>query len=275
MHNIMIWGGFLTVSLIVYFLLSSGDFSFLLTYAAFMRCFGFGLLIFKMWKGKTSKGVSLKTLELYAVVFAVRILSIMRHQGYLPYDKTGDWFYHAVECLSFIAVCLSIYSIFFPLLPTYDEKYDLFGNLHIPKELGAVYLLIPCVVLAVIFHPSLNHEWFSDVCWTVSMYLESVAMLPQLYMFQRQAGEEGGTVEALMGHMVFALGFSRVFELVFWVASFRELSDHAGSKASGWLVLLTQIAHVGIMADFFYYYIKSISQGKPMELAPSYDATQV
>jgi hypothetical protein len=27
------------------------------------------------------------------------------------------------------------------------------------------------------------------------MYLEAVAMIPQIYMFQRQASDEGGTVE--------------------------------------------------------------------------------
>jgi ER lumen protein retaining receptor len=35
----------------------------------------------------------------------------------------------------------------------------------------------------------------SDICWTLSMYLEAVAMLPQIYMFQRQAADEGGIVE--------------------------------------------------------------------------------
>lgn len=44
---------------------------------------------------------------------------------------------------------------------------------------------------------SLNHEAFSDICWTISMYLECVAMLPQLYMFQRQASSEGNTVEVI------------------------------------------------------------------------------
>jgi len=66
--------------------------------------------------------------------------------------------------------------------------------------------------------------------------------------------------------MVFALGFARIFELIFWAASFRELADYAGSRTSGYLVLVTQVAHVFIMADFFYYYIKSLTQGKPMEL---------
>jgi hypothetical protein len=42
---------------------------------------------------------------------------------------------------------------------------------------------------------ALNREFFSDTCWTLSMYLEAVAMIPQIYMFQRQASDEGGTVE--------------------------------------------------------------------------------
>jgi hypothetical protein len=79
-------------------------------------------------------------------------------------------------------------------------------------------------------HSALNREFFSDTCWTLSMYLEAVAMLPQIFMFQKQASEEGGTVEALIGHTVFALGFARVFELIFWLGSFKELSDHAGSR---------------------------------------------
>ena len=39
----------------------------------------------------------MKTLQLYILTFSVRLFSIMRHQGYLPFDKTGDWFYHMVK----------------------------------------------------------------------------------------------------------------------------------------------------------------------------------
>ena len=45
-----------------------------------MRCFGFGLLNFKMWGSKTANGVSVKTLEMYALTFTARLISIMRHQ---------------------------------------------------------------------------------------------------------------------------------------------------------------------------------------------------
>lgn len=118
-----------------------------------MRCFGFGLLNYKMWTARTASGVSVKTLQLYALTFFARLLSILRHQGYLPFDKTGDWFYHFVETMSLVAVMLAIYGIFVPLISTYGEKHDRFGNLHIPSEFGALYLIVPCVILALIFHP--------------------------------------------------------------------------------------------------------------------------
>jgi len=272
--NIAIWGGFLTASLIVYKLLSSGDFSFLLTYASFMRCFGFSLLNFKMLSSKSAKGVSMKTLQLYGLTFAVRLVSILRHQGYLPFDKTGDWFYHLVEVISLLAVFTSIYGIVGPLISTYDEKYDKFGNFKIANQYGAFYLIIPCVILAIVFHPTLNREWLSDVCWTLSMYLEAVAMLPQIYMFQKQAADLGGVVDALIGHTVFALGFSRIFELIFWFGSFRELADHhnGGSRLPGYIVLISQFGHLIVMADFFYYYFMSLSRGTPMELPTSYNS---
>lgn len=110
--NLYLWGGFVIISLIVYFFLSSGDFSFLLTYAALWRCFGLAVLNYKIWSSKSAKSVSAKTLQLYAVVFVVRLLSIMRHQGYLPFDKTGDWFYHFVEFLSLGTILLALYGIF-------------------------------------------------------------------------------------------------------------------------------------------------------------------
>jgi hypothetical protein len=70
--------------------------------------------------------------------------------------------------------------------------------------------------------------------------------------------------------MVFALGFSRVFEFAFWMTSFAELQHHSGSAIAGYLVFFAQLAHIGMMADYFYYYFKSVSVGAPMELPTTY-----
>ena len=120
---------------------------------------------------------------------------------------------------------------------------------------------------------TLNKEFISDTCWTVSMYLEASAMLPQIYMFQKQTGAEGGLVEVLIGHTVFAVTFARIFEFFFWVGSFKELTDHYGGRLPGYLILLSQIVHLGMMADSFYYYFQSLRSGQPMNLPSSATAS--
>src|SRR5689334_13943976 len=118
-----------------------------------MRCFGFGVLNYRMWGHKSAKSVSVKTLQLYSLVFLFRLLSILRHQGYLPFDKTGDWFYHLVEIASFASVALAMFGVFGSLISTYEERYDKFGALYIPSEFGAFWCIIPCIIVAVVFHP--------------------------------------------------------------------------------------------------------------------------
>lgn len=80
-RSLMLWGSFLSVTVLIYLFGSSGDFSFLLTFAALWRCFGFGLLNYKVWSGMSIRSVSMKTLVLYATCFTFRLLSILRHQG--------------------------------------------------------------------------------------------------------------------------------------------------------------------------------------------------
>lgn len=73
-------------------------------------------------------------------------------------------------------------------------------------------------------------------------------------------------VEVLIGHWVFASGFARVLDMIFWMSSYHELVDHSGSKMVGVFVLLTQFIHILLMIDFFYYYINSLRLGLPMQL---------
>ena len=79
--SLLLWGCFLSLTILVWMFGSSGDFSFLLTFAALWRCFGFGLLNYKVWLGMNVRSVSMKTLVLYSTCFSFRLLSIMRHQG--------------------------------------------------------------------------------------------------------------------------------------------------------------------------------------------------
>lgn len=257
------WIAFVCVSLFVFFAFSDGDFSFLLTYASLFRCFGLLLLVGKLRRTGSAAGVSAKSLQCYCVVFAMRLCSILRHEGYLPYDKSGDWLYHVVEGCSLAATCLSLFLVQVTYNLTYEENNDSFGSSPLP--FGSLVIIIPCALAAILLHPSLNRDWFSDTTWTYSMYTESFAVLPQLFLFQKQASARE-TVEPLLGHFVAALGFSRLVEMAFWMSSFHELADRYGNRHVGYLVLLAQIVHLIIMGDFFYFYLASLKRGLPMQL---------
>ncbi len=82
-----------------------------MTYAALTRCFGFILLNARMFIKGHAKSVSLKTLQLYAVVFAMRLLSIIGYEGYLPYDRSGDFVYHVTEGASFVLAISGIFLV--------------------------------------------------------------------------------------------------------------------------------------------------------------------
>jgi len=267
-QNVLMWAAFFTVSIFVYYFISGGDFSFIMTYGAMSRMFGFLILNVKTFTSKRATGVSVKSLQLYVIVFACRLSSIVRHEGYLPYDKSGDWLYHLIEFLSFAFTASALYGCLKPFRSTYEESVDKFGELNVPSGWGGVYLAAPVLILAILIHPNLNTDFLSDVAWTYAMYLESVALIPQLYMFQKN---KNGVIELLTAHFVAALGFGRLLEFIFWAYSYQELSGSSGSKLPGYLAILAQLLQMVLMVDFFWYYAQAVKNATPLVL-PSHNS---
>lgn len=270
--TVISWFGLLVLALVFYHLLSDGDFSFLLTLGAITRTFAFFILFMKMLTEKTVDGVSGKTLYLYAIVFISRLTSILRFEGYLPYDSSGDWLYQTVEVIALVIILLCIY--FYRSLATDGAKMQdkFIGNMPIlsgPASL--VIIIIPVALLALAFHPNLNGHFVADYTWTFACYLETFALLPQLILFNRSGSRRGSSrtsvVSAYIANWTFALGVGRLLHFFFWWFSHHELNDRDGDEtAVGWLVLVMQIGQIMIMLDFLYYFLKSAYRKQPMEM---------
>lgn len=56
--------------------------------------------------------------------------------------------------------------------------------MKIPVKLSALLLIIPAFVLALIVRPHRAGS-YCDFLWAFSMYLEGVAIYPQLHMFKK------------------------------------------------------------------------------------------
>eukprot|EP00850_Spirogloea_muscicola_P010042 SM000058S18472 [mRNA] locus=s58:74692:81003:- [translate_table: standard] len=125
------------------------------------------LLLLKIHTIKSCAGLSLKTQELYALVFATRYLDLFTNFVSL---------YNTVMKLIFLGSSCSIvwYMRSHKVVrQSYDKEQDTFRH---------VFLIVPCAVLALLIN---NGYKPLEVLWTFSIYLEAVAILPQLVLLQR------------------------------------------------------------------------------------------
>lgn len=240
--------------LIGYKFLSDGTFSAILTLSSAFQCFSLALLNMKVLNQRSVAGVSQRSLFLVTLSLACRLGSTLFYNGYLPVDRSGDWVYQVADVLS---VALGVH------LLVYSMRYCK-SSLQQQRDKDTFWVLAPIVaalVLALIIHPRLNQNFLADVAWTFALYLETFAMLPQLFMM----GRLGGEIEALTSHYVASMAAARFCAFMFWLYSFNELAPRASSfNLSGWAVLISYGIQSLFFVDFLYYYVKSIRIGRKM-----------
>ena len=82
-----------------------------------------------------------------------------------------------------------------------------------------------------------------QITWSFSIWLESVAILPQLLLLQRT-----GEAENVTTHYLFALGIYRGLYIPNWI--WRYFSEGHFDP----IAVLAGLVQTGLYADFFYIY---------------------
>ncbi|XP_072986353.1 ER lumen protein-retaining receptor-like [Typha latifolia] len=187
------------------------------------------LLLLKIRTTKSCAGISLKTQELYVLIFVSRYLDLFTSYYSL---------YNLVMKVVFLATSVAIvwYMRYHKVVKqTYNKDEDTFRH---------IFLVLPCFMLALLINRQFT---VTEVLWTFSLYLEAVAILPQLVLLQRSRN-----IDNLTGNYVFLLGAYRALYLLNWV--FRFFMEKHQRRWIPWVSGLVQTA---IYTDFFYYYIIS------------------
>ncbi|CAC5358639.1 KDELR [Mytilus coruscus] len=186
-------------------------------------------------KTRSVAGISGKSQILFATVFTAR---------YLDLFTSFISIYNTSMKVFFIAtVYFTIYLIYMKFKATYDSNHDSFR---------VEFLIVPVGGLAFL----VNHEFAPlEIIWTFSIYLESVAILPQLFMISKT-----GEAETITSHYLFALGSYRALYLCNWIYRY---------YAEGFFDLIAVVAGVVqtiLYCDFFYLYITKVMKGKKISL---------
>lgn len=194
------------------------------------------ILIARLSQTKSCAGISLKTQALYCLVFATRYLDLF---------------------ISFVSVYNSLMKLFFlcsagyivylmrgPLKTTYDRALDSFR---------VEFLLVGATLFALLF----PHKYtVLEVLWSFSIYLEAVAILPQLFQMTRT-----GEADNITSHYVFALGGYRALYIINWI--YRYSTEDNYVDYISWVAGIVQTVLYG---DFFYIYFTRVLKGKSFKL---------
>jgi ER lumen protein retaining receptor len=167
-------------------------------------------------------GISLKAQELYLIVFLTRYLDLFT-TFYSLYNFFMKVFY-IVATAAIVALLRRSDTSESTYSPTHDS-FQHWKYLLLPTILaGSVSYFTP-LDLGYVIISSYDDFRVLELLWTISIYLESVAMVPQLIMFRsdRFVKENKGGARDEILFPVFLLGIYRVLYVVNWV--YRAHSD--------------------------------------------------
>lgn len=193
------------------------------------------VLLLKIWKTRSCAGISGKSQILFAIVYLAR---------YLDLFTTFVSVYNSVMKVVFIGASLAtIFLMFAKFRATYDRNHDSFR---------IEFLIIPAIILSLL----INHEFtVLEVMWTFSIYLESVAILPQLFLVSKT-----GEAESITSHYLFALGSYRALYLINWIWRYFMESHY------DLIAIFAGLVQTILYCDFFYLYITKVLKGKKLQL---------
>ena len=96
---------------------------------------------------------------------------------------------------------------------------------------------------------------FREVTWSFSIWLEAVAIIPQMYVLRRTGSAENITV-----HYIFALGIYRTLYILNWLYRYFVEGKY------DYVAILAGLTQTVVYSDFFYVYYTKVMQGKSFEL---------
>ncbi|CAB4254983.1 similar to Saccharomyces cerevisiae YBL040C ERD2 HDEL receptor, an integral membrane protein that binds to the HDEL motif in proteins destined for retention in the endoplasmic reticulum [Maudiozyma barnettii] len=199
------------------------------------------ILIYTIRSTHVIEGISFKTQTLYALVFITRYVDLLTF-NYIS-------FYNTIMKIFFIVS--SAYIVV--LLQSYQKSNSIaYKEMILADNFKIQYILAASFALSLV----LNYKFsVIEILWSFSLWLESFAILPQLFMLSKS-----GKSKSLTIHYIFALGLYRALYIPNWAWRY-----YAEEKVQS-IALLAGIIQTLIYSDFFYIYYKKVIRGNKSDL---------
>ncbi|KAK2121575.1 ER lumen protein-retaining receptor 3 [Saguinus oedipus] len=193
------------------------------------------LLLGKIWRSKCCTGISGKSQILFAVVFTTRYLDLFTN--FISIYNT------VMKVVFLLCAYVTVYMIYGKFRKTFDSENDTFR---------LEFLLVPVIGLSFLENYSFTPL---EILWTFSIYLESVAILPQLFMISKT-----GEAETITTHYLFFLGLYRALYLANWIRRYQTENFYDQ------IAVVSGVVQTIFYCDFFYLYVTKVTSYGAVEV---------
>lgn len=189
-------------------------------------------------KTKSVSGLSLKTNVLYLITYCLRYLHLRHWFRY-------SWrvvYANIIKSILIAYQTMMVFFIFYKYKKTYNRRYDNFPI--------SVLLAVSGIIGFIVTRSSF-WSYYEDLCYNISLVLESVAILPQLVMTQ-----ETEDCESMTGQCIITLGLYRACYAIDFICMRLE------RRGIDMLMIVTALVQTGLYMDFFYVYYSYVFTNK-------------
>merc|ERR1712048_1133647 len=241
----------LVLGIVVWIVRGSLDQPELWRTASALQGLSFLPLLWRALFARTVSSISVKKLSLDVVCLICRLIASYMLDLKLP-RKSAHSFVMAVDALSLTACLFLLVCALGWRRGTYQRQSDSFPMLP----------MLGILPLAAVLPATIGKRFLPDFLWTLALYVDGLAMMPQLWLIAQNAG----VVDVAVAHHIAGMFGSRLLAVNFWWL----IRGHwlQGTRYCGWLILITCTVQLLLLTHFMCYYLKTLCTRGPLSTAP-------
>eukprot|EP00933_Yihiella_yeosuensis_P067082 TRINITY_DN71692_c0_g1_i1.p1 TRINITY_DN71692_c0_g1~~TRINITY_DN71692_c0_g1_i1.p1 ORF type:complete len:286 (+),score=51.49 TRINITY_DN71692_c0_g1_i1:96-953(+) len=228
---------------------ANGAYDYWLTLSAALQALGFAVLALDT-RNSVAEGLSEKTLWAFIIAHVTRISTTFWGEGYVPEDNTADVYLY--QLLEGAGVLLNLFQIM--RLAAVRSVHDV--GQGIERWSLVLAMAAASLVLALMTKSTGHNDYYADLSWMFSVWMEALALAPQVHLLFTGASavDESATHFAgltLAAALIFSAFWGRVAKDRF--SEFEKDGEHIFFYG----ILGASFCRVALCATYFILFKKS------------------
>lgn len=253
-----LYGSFVMGAVLIYRSLqaqSTGQYDYVLTLSAGLQALAFALLVCDT-RSQVAEGISEKALWAFFIAHVSRLSTTFWGEGYVPEDNTSDiYLYQILELSGVVLLAGKLLKV-----TTLRTIHDVGQGME--RWTMLVAMVISSGILAYLTKSTGHNDFFADLLWMFSVWLEAFALLPQVQLLWKS----GQLDESALHFAGMTLAASLAFG-AFWTKNAKD--NYSAFMEEGYHSFLYGIVSCAIIrvvlcACYFYLFTRHSKSFKGM-----------